>query len=103
MRCPPWAVTSLAMRKTILATMALLLTGCSEHVVDTFPEWCEQISGVDLQEKYAPFWAVMFSVKFDGDAIRDDFVKFLDDMHMQKVERRAKPWLVGRTRPRSWP
>ena len=77
------------MRKTILAAMALLLTGCSEHVVDTFPEWCEQISGVDLEEKYAPFWAVMFSVKFDGDAIRDDFVKFLDDTHMQKIEGRA--------------
>ena len=96
LRCPPWAVTSLAMRKTIiLAAMALLLTGCSQHVVDTFPEWCEKISGVDLEEKYAPFWAVVFSVKFDGDAIRDDFVKFLDDMHMQKAERRT-PRMVWR-------
>ena len=69
--------------------MVASVTACSEHVVDTFPEWCEQISGVDLKEKYAPYWAVMFSVRFDGDAIRDDLVKFLDDTHMQKVERRA--------------
>ena len=65
------------------------LTACSEHVVDTFPEWCEQITDVDLEEKYRPFWAMLFSVSYDGDAIRDDFVKVLDDIHMQKVERRA--------------
>ena len=35
-----------------------------------FPEWCEQITGVDLEKKYVPFWAVLFSVSFDGDAIR---------------------------------
>ena len=57
------------MRKTILVALGLLLTACSEHRVDTFPEWCEQISGVDLEEKYLPFWAVIFSVSFDHDAM----------------------------------
>lgn len=77
------------MRKTILVALALTLTGCSEHVVDTFPEWCEQITGMDLQKKYAPFWSVLFSVSFDGEAIRDDYVKFLNDSHMEKVQNRA--------------
>lgn len=30
---------------------------CSEHKVDNFKERCEQISGVDLEEQYRPFWA----------------------------------------------
>jgi len=25
-----------------------------EHHVDTLLEWCEQINGVDLEEKYGP-------------------------------------------------
>ena len=69
--------------------MAASVTACSEHRVDTAPEWCEQITGVDLEDKYAPVWVVLFSVSFDGDAIRDDYVKFLNDTHMEKVENRA--------------
>ena len=65
------------------------IAACSEHRVDTFPEWCEQITGVDLEAKHSPFWAVIFSVSFDGDAIRDDYVTFLNDAHMEKVEYRA--------------
>ena len=57
--------------------------------MDTFSKWCEQITGMDLQKKYAPNWAVLFSVSFDGDAIRDDYVKFLNDSHMEKVQNRA--------------
>ena len=45
--------------------------------------------GVDLEDKYAPFWAVLFTVSFDGDAIRDDYVKFLNDSHMEKIANRA--------------
>jgi hypothetical protein len=56
--------------------------------IDTFAEWCEHIAGVDLQQKYQPLWAVVFSVSFDGNAIRDDFAKFLNESHMQKVEDR---------------
>jgi hypothetical protein len=65
------------------------LSACSDHRVDTFLEWCEQITGVDLEEKYWPFWAVLFSVSFDPDAIRDDYVKFLNESHMEAVEHRA--------------
>jgi hypothetical protein len=69
-------------------SMLCALGACSEHVVDTFPEWCEQIAGVDLEKKYAPSWAVLFSVRVDGDAIRDDYVKFLNDSHREKVQNR---------------
>ena len=65
------------------------IAACSEHRVDTFHEWCEQITGVDLKAKHSPLWAVIFSVSFDGDAIRDDYVTFLNDAHMEKVEYRA--------------
>jgi hypothetical protein len=77
------------MKRTALFFLVIFLAGCSEHKVDTFPEWCEQISGVDLEEKYAPFWAVIFSVRFDSDAIRDDFTRFLNESHMEKVQGRA--------------
>jgi len=76
-------------RSAILVALAVTLTGCSEHVVDTVPEWCEQIVGIDLQRKYEPFWAVLFSVRFDGDAIRDDYIKALNDSYMEKVQSRA--------------
>jgi hypothetical protein len=69
--------------------LPVFLLGCSEHRVDTFPEWCEQIAGVDLQKQHAPFWAVIFSVSFDGDAIRDDFTAFLNKTHLEKVQNRA--------------
>ena len=88
---------SLAVSVTLLSL--LILTGCSEHKVDTFSEWCEQISGVDLKKKYEPFWSVIFSVSFDGDAIRDDFVTFMNDLHMKKIENRAPKiaWREGTT------
>ena len=56
--------------RQLLPVFLFVLFGCSEHKVDTFPRWCEQLSGVDLQKKYAPFWAVS-GVSFHGDAIRD--------------------------------
>jgi hypothetical protein len=51
----------------------------------------------DHGEKFAPSWAVLFSVSFDGDAIRDDYVKFFNDSHMEKVQNRA-PRMVWRER-----
>ena len=74
----------------------LLLAGCYNHSVDTFVEWCEQISGVNLQKKYQPFWAVLFSVSFDGDAIRDDFVKFLNDSHSRRFRVAFLGWRGAR-------
>lgn len=78
-----------AERAVFCLLVAAGVAGCSDHRVDTFREWCEQITGVDLEAKYRPFWAVLFSVSFDGDAIRDDFAKFLNDAYMKKVENRA--------------
>jgi len=52
--------------RTVSLVSLLALAACAEHRVDTFSEWCEQITGVDLEEKYSPFWAVIFSVSFDG-------------------------------------
>ncbi|MBX9630525.1 MAG: hypothetical protein K2X67_08390 [Burkholderiales bacterium] len=77
-----------AMRRLIIA-LVTVLTGCSEHKVDTFPEWCEQIAGVDIQKKYAPFWAVFPGVSFHGDAIRDSYTDFLDKSHLEKVQNRV--------------
>ncbi len=72
---------------TILAPLAL--GACSEHHVDTVAEWCEHISGVDLKEKYQSSWAIAFAINFDGDAIRDEFVKTLDEKHLAEVENLA--------------
>ena len=82
-------MTKLIMLKICLVIIAFSIFGCAEHRVDTFQEWCEQISGEDLDEKYRPFWAVIFSVSFDGDAIRDDYTEFLNKLHLEKVGNRA--------------
>lgn len=72
-----------------LIPVLLLLGACSEHKVDTFPEWCEQITGVDLYEQYAPFWAIFPSVSFHAEEIRDDVASSLNAMFMEKVENRS--------------
>ena len=73
------------MKKILLIILVVLVMGCAEHKVDTFQEWCKQISGVNLEKKYRPFWAIIFSVSFNGDAIRDDFMAFLNKTHLEKV------------------
>jgi|TARA_B100002003_G_scaffold223494_1_gene228037 hypothetical protein len=70
----------------LIAILVIFNIGCSNHHVDTVSEWCEQIAGVDLAEKNTPFWAVLPSVSFDGDAIRDDFTASLNEVYLQKVE-----------------
>jgi hypothetical protein len=64
------------------------LAGCYNHKINTVETWCEQINGDDISAKYQPFWAPFFSIGFDRDAIRDDFVKHLNDAYMEKVKRR---------------
>ena len=83
--------------KTTIIFLILLSFGCAEQKVDTFQEWCEQISGEDLDKKYRPFWAVIFSVSFNGDAIRDDYTEFINKLHLEKVEHRASKmaWREG--------
>lgn len=75
--------------KILFVGVICIILGCAEHKVDTFQEWCEQISGEDLDEKYRPFWALIFGVSFDGDAIRDDYTEFLNKVHLEKVNNRA--------------
>jgi len=43
-----------------------------------------------LEKQHRPVWAVRFSVSFDDDAIRDDFVSFLNALHMKAVQDRAR-------------
>ena len=74
---------------TLFVLLLIPLVGCYQHEVDTFPEWCERISGADLERKYSPAWAVIFSVSFDAEAIRDDYAAFLDRAHIEKVQGRV--------------
>ena len=79
------------MHRYIFALIFLsLLVGCWNLEVDTVEEWCEQISGVDLIEKYSPFWAGIPMVTLNPEAIRDDFVGFLNASLLEKVEHRAQ-------------
>jgi hypothetical protein len=72
----------------LIVITVFAIMGCSNHEVDTVEEWCEQINGVDLEDKYLPAWAIIFSVSFNGDAIRDDYAKMLNTMYMEKAEGR---------------
>ncbi|MFH1952950.1 MAG: hypothetical protein ABIL06_15180, partial [Pseudomonadota bacterium] len=38
------------MSKICFVIIAFFIFGCAEHKVDTFQEWCEQISGENLDE-----------------------------------------------------
>jgi hypothetical protein len=67
----------------------LLISACSNHKVDTADEWCEQLRGVDLMAKHSPFWAVFPGIQFDGNAIRADFAKKLNDAALDSVQHRA--------------
>ncbi len=74
----------------LFGLMSLTVAGCYyDHKINTLETWCEQINGDDLSAKYQPFWAPIFAISFHRDAIRDDFVRFLNDAYMEKVKRRA--------------
>lgn len=83
---------------TVFLMAMTLLAGCYDFKIDTVPKWCDQIGGVNLEEKYRPFWAVFFAVSTDADAIRDDFVAFMNTAHMDKVENRS-PRMAWREGP----
>jgi hypothetical protein len=82
---------------SLSAIFFITLNSCYTHEVNTAEKWCEQILGVDLKEKYSPFWAVIFGVSFDGDAIRDDYTEFLNKVHLDQVGYRSKKmaWREG--------
>src|SRR5215470_10955228 len=77
------------MSRTLFLVLSLLLTGCYKYEVDTFPKWCEDHSGADLEVRHRPFWALFFAVSLKPNAVRDDYVRFLNDAYMEKVGRRA--------------
>lgn len=82
-------VRSLLLMRVVTAVAAALLASCSNYEVNSTVRWCENLqTDGNLAEKHAPFWAVFPSVSFKGDAIRDDFVHFLNDALMQKVQGR---------------
>jgi hypothetical protein len=58
--------------------------------VTTLAEWCDQLSGIDIMKRNAPFWAVIPSLSFDGDSIRDDFVATLNGPLLEKVGHRTE-------------
>lgn len=63
------------------------LVGLRNLKVDTWAEWGDQISGVDLFKKYNAF-----SVSYEPDSIRSDFVR---NFHPLFVEQCAKTFLAG--------
>jgi hypothetical protein len=65
------------------------LGGCYTLKVDTLEEWCDQISDVDLEAKYSPFWAGLFAVQFLQDSVADDFTRRIDSLYVAKTEGRA--------------
>jgi hypothetical protein len=72
-----------------LVGISLILAACPVHEVTTAEAWCQQISGVDLVEKNAPFWAVFPGIAFNREAIRDDFTGILNAALLEKVENRS--------------
>jgi hypothetical protein len=89
------------LRRIALAVAALMLTACYNYDVDTFEKHCEGIAlrdkGKDQLEVHTPFWAVIPSISFHSDAIRDDFVAFMNKSHLEKVQNRTEKmaWREG--------
>lgn len=50
------------------------------YTVNTWDGWCSQLLGEDLYDKYNTF-----SISFDHEAIRDDFVKRYDELVIQNI------------------
>ena len=69
--------------------------------MDTFEKHCERKKfideGRDQLHEHAPFWAIFLSISSHPDAIRDDFVAFMNKAHLEKVQNRAErmAWREG--------
>jgi hypothetical protein len=85
-------------RRILFAMTTTLLVGCYDLKIDTLPKWCEQLAGTNLGEKYRPAWAVFVGTSIDADAIRDDFVAFMNKAHLAQVDHRA-PRMAWRDGP----
>lgn len=87
------------MQRLVWVLICMLVLGCTQHRIDTVQEWCERISGVNLEQKYGKPWAVFFAVSVDGDAIRDDFTRLLNEAYLQRAQNRIERmvWREGTT------
>ena len=83
--------------KLLIGLTILTILACSTHEIDTAEGWCDQINGKDLDKKYRPAWAIEFSVRFNGDAIRDDYAGMLNTLYLENAEGRIPrmAWRVG--------
>jgi hypothetical protein len=63
-----------------------VLTGCAEHRVDTFQEWCELISEEKPFAKNTPFWIINTTVSIDEEKIRNDFALFINRALLKKAK-----------------
>jgi len=73
-------------RFLVLVVASLQVAGCDHHKVDTYQEWCEQIQQVDLEKRHIEIGAILFSTPVDEEAVRQDFLKFMNDSHMVEVQ-----------------
>lgn len=61
----------------------LFLSGCSQHNIDNWEKWCEHLNDVDLEKKYSK--GLFFSVSFDIESIRNDFVDKYNEITIQYI------------------
>ena len=73
----------------LLLALHAFTSACYHLTLDTVPRWCDQIAGVNLEKKYMPFWAAFFSVSTNAEGIRDNYVKILNELYMEKIQNRA--------------
>lgn len=62
----------IVIQAVLLVAMCLPIAACKTHEVNTWERWCEQVTQVDLKNKYRG-WAVVFGVSYNAEAIREDF------------------------------
>jgi len=75
-------------RNVLLFIIIVMLIACSEYKMDSFESWCNyQLKDIEADV-----------VSIDRNAIRKDFVKFLNDMYMKKMEGRIDRmvWMEGK-------
>ena len=80
-----------------LVVFPLVVSACYEVKVDTLQRWCENTSGTDLTDKYAPAWILLPSVSFDYSAVRADYTRIMDSLALDQVQWRSDrmAWLEG--------
>lgn len=83
--------------RAFLFISSFTILGCAEHKVDTVSKYCEKASGVNLSEKYFSSWALVFSVKIDAEAVRNEYTNILNQSYIEKTNGRSElmAWRTG--------